>query len=148
MDFSISRKRVSTVKPCQEGEFVLHGHENFFRDPCSFPYIKTLLKVSDPVFEKNLTRVNNLKIAEMVKSEEWFTPWAYSFLCTPRVLKFGTQLKVGKMYHESNIGHDMTKCDASKTSYLNCVTDKPKFDHFLFWSKFFSNLVKGSIFRC
>ena len=44
------------VKPSQEAEHFLHGYEIFFfRDSCFFPYIKTLLKVSDPVFEKNLT---------------------------------------------------------------------------------------------
>ena len=49
----MSKKRVSTVKPCQEDQYFLHGYEYFFRDSCSFPYIKTLLKVSDPVFGKN-----------------------------------------------------------------------------------------------
>ena len=33
----------------------------FFRDSCSFLYTKTPLTVSDPVFEKNPKRVNNLK---------------------------------------------------------------------------------------
>ena len=27
----------------------------FFRDPCAFPHIKTLLKASDPIFVKNPT---------------------------------------------------------------------------------------------
>ena len=40
------------VKPSQEGEFRLHGYEIYFRDSCFFPYTKTLLKVSDHVFEK------------------------------------------------------------------------------------------------
>ena len=53
LDISISIKiRVSTVKPSQVGEILLHGYEIFFRDSCSFPYIITLLKVSDHVFEK------------------------------------------------------------------------------------------------
>ena len=55
LDFSISKKRVFTVKPSQEDEFVLHGYDIFFRDSCFFRYIKALLKVSDPVFEKDPT---------------------------------------------------------------------------------------------
>ena len=48
------------VKPSQENDFFCTVNEIFFRDACSFPYIKTLLKVSDPVFEKK-SRVNNFK---------------------------------------------------------------------------------------
>ena len=56
LDFSISKKRVSTVKPSEEAEPFLHGYQIFFSlDYRSFPNIKTLLKVSDPVFEKNPT---------------------------------------------------------------------------------------------
>ena len=40
------------VKPSQEDEFFVHGYEIFFRDSCSFPCTRTLLKVSDHVFEK------------------------------------------------------------------------------------------------
>ena len=43
------------VKRSQEGEYFLQGYEMFFRESCSFPYIKTLLKLSDHVFEKNPT---------------------------------------------------------------------------------------------
>ena len=60
LDFSYLKKRVSTVKPSQEGEFFCTVTKYFFQDSCVFPYIKTFLKVSDPVFEKNPTRVNNL----------------------------------------------------------------------------------------
>ena len=49
------KKRAFTVKPSQEGEAFLQGYEIFFRDSCSFPCIKTLLKVSNPVFDKNPT---------------------------------------------------------------------------------------------
>ena len=45
LDLSISKKRVSTVKPSQVMKY-------FFRDSCSFPEIKTPLKISDHVFEK------------------------------------------------------------------------------------------------
>ena len=62
LDFSISKKSVSTVKLSQEDEFFVRGYEIFFRDSCSFPYIKTLLKVLDPVFEKYPTQVNNFKV--------------------------------------------------------------------------------------
>ena len=34
----------------------------FFRGSCSFPYIKTLLKVSHPVFKQTPKPVNNLKL--------------------------------------------------------------------------------------
>ena len=47
----------------QEGQLFLHDYEIPFRDSCSFPYIKMFLKVSDPAFEKNPTRVNKLKTA-------------------------------------------------------------------------------------
>ena len=40
---------------------ILHGYETFFRDFSSFPNIKTLSKVSDHVFEKDPTGVNNFK---------------------------------------------------------------------------------------
>ena len=49
------------VKPSQEDEF-WYDYEFFFRDSCYFPYIKTILKVSNHVFEKNSTLVNNLNI--------------------------------------------------------------------------------------
>ena len=52
LDFSISNKRVSTVKPSQENEFFCMNMKYFFRDSCSFLYIKTLLKVSYHVLEK------------------------------------------------------------------------------------------------
>ena len=56
LDFSISKKSVSTAKHSysQEGENFLHDYE-IFLDSWSFPYIKTLLKLSDHVFEKHLT---------------------------------------------------------------------------------------------
>ena len=49
-----------SIKTCFYGQtsgrwVFLHGYEMFFQSSCSFPYIKTLLKVSDPVFEKNPT---------------------------------------------------------------------------------------------
>ena len=52
LDFSTSEKRVSTVEPSYESEFFCTVMKYFFREFCSFPYIKILLKVSDPVFEK------------------------------------------------------------------------------------------------
>ena len=52
LSFQYLKKRVSVNKHSQEDDF-LHGYEMFFfRDSCSFPYIKTLMKVSGPVFEK------------------------------------------------------------------------------------------------
>ena len=42
LDFSISKKRVSMVKPSQKDFCMVMTY--FFRDSCSFPYIKTLLK--------------------------------------------------------------------------------------------------------
>ena len=51
LDFSISKKRVSTVKPSQKDE-IFCTVINVFLDSCSFPYVKTLLKVSDPIFDK------------------------------------------------------------------------------------------------
>ena len=54
-DFSIPKKRISMVKPSQEDEFFYMVMKYFFRDSCSFSYIKTLLKVSDHVVEKNPT---------------------------------------------------------------------------------------------
>ena len=62
LDFSISKKRVSTVKSSQEDEFFCTVMKYiFFRDSCSVPYTKTLLKVSDHVLEKNSISVNNLE---------------------------------------------------------------------------------------
>ena len=55
LDFSISKKRVCTVKRSQEGEYFLHGYKILFRDSCFFSYIKTLLKLLEHVFEKNPT---------------------------------------------------------------------------------------------
>ena len=55
LDFSISKKRVSTVKPSQKNDFFCTVKKFFFQDSSSFPYIQTLLKVSDHVFEKNPT---------------------------------------------------------------------------------------------
>ena len=50
-----------TVKPSQEGEIfcTIIRIMKFFRGSCSFPYIKTLLKVSDPVFEQKPKPVEN-----------------------------------------------------------------------------------------
>ena len=50
------------VKPSQEDEFFLHDYEFFSKFLLLSVYIKTLLKVSDPIFEKNPEPVNNLKI--------------------------------------------------------------------------------------
>ena len=55
LDFSISKKLVSTVKRSQEGEYFLNGYEIFFRDSCFFPCVKTLLKLSDHVYENDPT---------------------------------------------------------------------------------------------
>ena len=66
LDFSISKRRVSMVKPSQEGESFCMVMNFFSRDSCSCPYIKTLLKVSDPVFDKNLTRANSLKFDHVI----------------------------------------------------------------------------------
>ena len=60
LGFSIYKKVFFTVKPSQEGEFFRMVMKYFFRDSYFFPCIKILLKVSDPVFEKNLTWFNNL----------------------------------------------------------------------------------------
>ena len=48
----------------------------FFRDSYSFPYFKTLLKVSDPVFEETLIWVNNLKAGFPFK---YFAPHRQNF---------------------------------------------------------------------
>ena len=58
LNFLISKKRVSTVKHSQEGELFLYGYAVFFH---SFSYIKTLLKVSDPVLEKSQHESKTLK---------------------------------------------------------------------------------------
>ena len=50
----------------------------------------------------------------------------YSFVCKPRVLKFGTQLEIAKSPIESNSQLDRANCDISMTSYVNFVTDMPK----------------------
>ena len=55
LDFSISKTLVSRVKRSQEGEFFLHGYEIFFSRFSLLSIYQTLLKVSDPVFEKNPT---------------------------------------------------------------------------------------------
>ena len=52
LDFSISKKRVSTIERSQEGESFCTVMKYFFRDSYSYPYIRTLLKLSDHVFEK------------------------------------------------------------------------------------------------
>ena len=51
---------VSMVKPSQEDELFRTVMKYFFEDSCSFPYIKTLLKVSEPVFEKILNESTTL----------------------------------------------------------------------------------------
>ena len=65
LDFSISKKTCFYGKTFQEDEIFLHVYEIFFFEMLvSFHMSKhfwTLLKVSDPVFEKNATWVNNLK---------------------------------------------------------------------------------------
>ena len=55
-----------------------------------------------------------------------FPSQVYSFVCEPRVLKFGTQLTWVKSTVESNIELDMINCDVSMTSSLNFATHKPK----------------------
>ena len=47
------------VKPSQESE-IFGTVMNFFRDSCSFPSIKTLLKYQSLFSKKNPERVNNL----------------------------------------------------------------------------------------
>ena len=43
-----------------------------------------------------------------------FTPThVYFFVCKPRVVKFGAQLNMCKIYYKSNIEFDMTYCDVS-----------------------------------
>ena len=39
---------------------------------------------------------------ESVKSKGVFRPRVYSFVCKPRVFKFDTQLKMGKIYHKKH----------------------------------------------
>ena len=52
-DRTVQPMCVSKVKPSQEDEMFCTVMKYSFRDSCSFPYIKTLLKVSEPVFEQN-----------------------------------------------------------------------------------------------
>ena len=70
LDVSVSkRNRVSKVKPSQEGDFFARFEILFFRDSCSFLYIKTRLKVSAPVFEKirhESTTLNSFVFVYMV----------------------------------------------------------------------------------
>ena len=55
LDFSISTK-ARFYDQTISGRCIFCTVMKFvFRDFCSFPYIKILLKVSDPVFDKNLT---------------------------------------------------------------------------------------------
>ena len=72
------KKRVSTVTPSQEDEF-LHGYEIFFQDSCPFPYIKTLTKVSD-LFLKNIRHESTPLKADRQKLER--REWMLSFLHT------------------------------------------------------------------
>ena len=75
LDFSIFKKRVSTVKPSQENEFFCTVMQYFFRDSCSFLYTKTLLKVSDHVFEKSRhesTTLNEFYYSLMCNSNSFF----------------------------------------------------------------------------
>ena len=78
LDFSISKgKRVSTVKPSQEDEFFARlWNEIFYQDPCSFPYTKTLLKVSDHGFEKILHESTTLtENRPTLFSKNWIAYW-------------------------------------------------------------------------
>ena len=58
-------------------------------------------------------------------------PGVYSFVCKPRILKFGTQLKSVKSTIEINIELDMINYDVSMTSYLILSMISLKLDHFL-----------------
>ena len=49
------------MKPSEKGEMFCTIMKYFFRGSCSIPYTKTLLKVSDLVFEQNPKPVNNLE---------------------------------------------------------------------------------------
>ena len=60
-ELDFSKKCISTVKTSEEDEIFCTVSNVLFRDSHSFSYIKTLLRVSDPLFEKNLRRVNKLK---------------------------------------------------------------------------------------
>ena len=51
LDFSIFQKVCFYGQTPQEGKVFLHSYDIFFRDPCSFPYAKKLLKVSDHFVE-------------------------------------------------------------------------------------------------
>ena len=53
--------------------------------------------------------------------------WVYSFVNKPRVLKFGIQLKMDKIYHKKRDTElDMINFDVSMTSCSNLVVNKPK----------------------
>ena len=56
----------------------------------------------------------------------------YSYVCKPKVIKFGKQLKYFKSTIKSNIELDMTNCDVSMMSYPNFVTISLKVGHFQF----------------
>ena len=53
LDFSISKNTCFHGQTFSGRGIFCTVMKYFFRDSCSFPHIKTFLKVSDPVFEKN-----------------------------------------------------------------------------------------------
>ena len=52
LDSSLSKKLVSMAKRSQKGEYFCAVIKKIFLDSWSFPFFKTLLKLSDHVFEK------------------------------------------------------------------------------------------------